>query len=72
VQVPWDSHWDLTMNTDPPDHHFYLLGFFPRWIILYSLFGIPFGQIAQRALKLWEYRHHDLDKDGRTPAQEGL
>jgi hypothetical protein len=50
----------LTLNTDPPDHHFYLLGFIPRWIVLYSLFGIPLGQIAQRALKLWEYRHHAL------------
>src|SRR5205823_5059746 len=40
VAVPWDTHWDLTLNTDPPDHHFYLLGFFPRWIVLYSLFGI--------------------------------
>jgi uncharacterized membrane protein (DUF106 family) len=71
IRVPWDTAWDLTMNTAPPDHKWYLLGFFPRWIVLYSLFGIPFGQIAQRALKLWEYRHHDLDGDGKTPAQQG-
>ena len=79
--VPWDSHWELWrpdvgasggfVNADFPRHRWYLLGFFPRWIVLYSLFGIPFGQIAQRALKLWEYRHHDLDGDGKTPAQQG-
>jgi hypothetical protein len=69
VRVPWDYGWDLNINTDPPDHPWYLLGFLPRWIVLYSLFGIPFGQIAQRALKLWEYRHHDLDGDGKTPAE---
>lgn len=62
IQVPWDRAWDLTLNTNPPDHHWYLLGFLPRWIVLYSLFGIPLGQAAQRALKLWEYRHHKLGK----------
>jgi uncharacterized membrane protein (DUF106 family) len=60
VRVPWDASWDLTLNTAPPDHHWYLLGFLPRWIVLYSLVGIPLGQLAQRALKLWEYRHHKL------------
>lgn len=60
VKVPWDTAWDLTLNTAPPDHRWFLLGFIPRWIVLYSLFGIPLGQIAQRALKLWEYRHHRL------------
>ena len=67
VAVPWDTHWDLTLGTDPPDHHWYLLGFFPRWIVLYSLFGIPFGQIAQRALKLWEYRHHEVELSQPPP-----
>lgn len=69
ARVPWDTAWDLNINTAPPDHKWYLLGFLPRWIILYSLFGIPFGQLAQRALKLWEYRNHDLDGDGKTPAE---
>jgi len=54
VQVPWNTAWDLTVN-------WWIM---PRWILLYSLFGIPFGQIAQKLLKLWEYRHHDLDGDG--------
>lgn len=69
AKVPWDTAWDLNMLTAPPGHKWYLLGFLPRWIVLYSLFGIPFGQIAQRALKLWEYRHHDLDGDGKAPAE---
>ena len=60
-RAPWNTHWNImepsTWITGNP-------GWFPRWIVLYSLFGIPFGQIAQRALKLWEYRHVDLDDDG--------
>lgn len=65
-RAPWNASWDLmapyTWITGNP-------GWFPRWIVLYSLFGIPFGQIAQRALKMWEYRHVDLDDDGK-PAGE--
>lgn len=64
VQVPWDAAWDLELRTAPPDHKWYLLGFLPRWIVLYSLFGIPIGQIAQKVLKLYEYRNVDLDGDG--------
>jgi hypothetical protein len=67
VKVPWDRNWDSTDNTDPPAHHWYLLGIFPRWIVLYSLFGIPFGQIAQRALKLWEFRHHEVELTAPPP-----
>lgn len=63
--APWNHDWNVmeryTWITGNP-------GWFPRWIVLYSLFGIPFGQIAQRALKLWEYRHVDLDGDGKPPA----
>lgn len=63
--APWNPQWNVmeryTWITGNP-------GWFPRWIVLYSLFGIPFGQIAQRALKLWEYRHVDLDGDGKAPA----
>lgn len=65
-RAPWNAEWNImapyTWITGNP-------GWFPRWIVLYSLFGIPFGQIAQRALKLWEYRHVDLDNDGK-PAGE--
>jgi uncharacterized membrane protein (DUF106 family) len=65
VRVPWDTHYVLSQTRD----NWWQLKWFPRWILLYSLFGIPFGQIAQRALKMWEYRHHDLDGDGKTPAE---
>lgn len=64
VAVPWDAHWELDMLTAPPENKWYLLGFLPRWIVLYSLFGIPFGQLAQKVLKLYEYRNVDLDGDG--------
>jgi len=67
MRVPWDAHYVLSQTRD----NWWQLKWFPRWIIVYSLFGIPLGQITQRALKLWEYRHHDLDGDGRTPAQDG-
>lgn len=56
-EVPWKAPWDLQESDG-------WLGWLPHWILLYSLFGIPFGQIAQRALKLWEYRKVDLDGDG--------
>ena len=55
AKLPWQDVWSLQA-------FWWIL---PHWILLYSLFGIPFGQIAQRALKLWEYRHVDLDNDGR-------
>lgn len=64
VEVPWDVHWELDMNTTGDPSKWYLLGFLPRWIVLYSLFGIPVGQIAQKILKLIEYRNVDLDRDG--------
>lgn len=57
--TPWNP---LLWSLQQPDGWFGLL---PHWIVLYSLFGIPIGQIAQRTLKLWEYRHVDLDGDGK-------
>lgn len=63
VRVPWDGTWELLGPASCGGGWWFL----PHWIILYSLFGIPFGQIAQRALKLWEYRHVDLDGDGKPP-----
>jgi uncharacterized membrane protein (DUF106 family) len=64
VKVPWDAHWELWMATTSDSSKWYLLGFLPRWIVLYSLFGIPLGQLAQKVLKLYEYRNVDLDGDG--------
>lgn len=65
IRVPWDPHYVMSQTRD----NWWQLKWFPRWILVYSLFGIPLGQITQRALKLWEYRHHDLDGDGKTPAE---
>lgn len=65
IAVPWDPSWELVGPTDCGGGWWFL----PHWILLYSLFGIPFGQVAQRLLKLWEYRHVDLDQDGK-PAGE--
>jgi uncharacterized membrane protein (DUF106 family) len=69
IAVPWELQWDLGAHTRDQCAEGYakLLGWrtpFPHWIALYSLFGIPFGQIAQKILKLWEYRRVDLDADG--------
>lgn len=61
-RAPWNAEWDIMA---PYTWLGGKTGWFPRWIVLYSLFGIPFGQIAQRVLKLWEYRHVDLDGDGQ-------
>ena len=79
IAVPWNDQWYFggtgVSREECPTAFAKIFSWitpFPHWIALYSLFGIPFGQIAQRALKLWEYRHHDLDMDGRTPAQDGL
>lgn len=68
LEAPWNSRWNIMANYDwmGGDNN----GWFPRWIVLYSLFGIPFGQIAQRALKLWEYRHVDLDGDGKPAGKQ--
>ncbi|HWH08490.1 MAG TPA: EMC3/TMCO1 family protein [Candidatus Thermoplasmatota archaeon] len=71
IEVPWNDRWyfggTAVTREQCPTAFAKLFGWltpFPHWIALYSLFGIPFGQLAQRALKLWEYRHVDLDADG--------
>lgn len=59
LEVPWAApgSWCADNGTD-------WVGFIPRWIAIYSLLSIPIGQVVQKALKLWEYRHVDLDADG--------
>lgn len=47
VHMPWTETWELQGR---------FFGFLPRWILIYSLFSIPFGQLTQRVLKLWEYK----------------
>jgi uncharacterized membrane protein (DUF106 family) len=46
IRMPWTSTWELQGR----------LWILPRWILIYSLFSIPFGQLTQRVLKLWEYK----------------
>lgn len=57
ANVPWEREWDLNKNIQ---WDFLFLGHIPRWIALYSLFSIPFGQALQKALKMWEYRRKPL------------
>ncbi|MHB8586506.1 MAG: DUF106 domain-containing protein [Thermoplasmatota archaeon] len=53
LAVPWQPvGWCATRGLDVP-----IIGFVPRWVAVYSLMSLPVGQVAQRALKLWEYRH---------------
>lgn len=44
-RVPW-AEFDLNGTT-----------LLPNWILLYSLFTIPFGYLFQKVFKAWEYRH---------------
>ncbi|HWG90335.1 MAG TPA: EMC3/TMCO1 family protein [Candidatus Thermoplasmatota archaeon] len=53
ASVPWDRTWDLNKNIQ---WDFLFFSYIPRWIALYSLVSIPFGQVLQKALKLMEYR----------------
>lgn len=48
--VPW-AEFDLNGTT-----------LLPNWILLYSLFTIPFGYLFQKVFKAWEYR----DRGGGT------
>ncbi len=36
--------------------------FLPHWVLLYSLFSIPVGQVLQRALKLFEFRKKAVEE----------
>jgi hypothetical protein len=60
VSVPWERAWCANINVQAPIP---LLNLFPRWIALYSLFSIPFGQLVQRVLKARDLRQ-ELAKAG--------
>jgi uncharacterized membrane protein (DUF106 family) len=63
LSVPWQTQaWCATRGLDVP-----ILGFIPRWVAVYSLLSIPVGQVAQRALKLWEFRHVAIEGDAAVP-----
>jgi uncharacterized membrane protein (DUF106 family) len=61
IRVPWNPDWNLLQN-------WWIL---PRWMLLYSLFSIPFGTVTQKLLKLWEYSKVDLDQDGKPAGKAG-
>ncbi len=52
VDLPWATGFDL--NT-------YLLGFFPAWIIIYTLVSMPIGQIESRLMR-YAFLKRDLKK----------
>lgn len=51
-RVPW-AEFDLNGTT-----------LLPNWILLYSLFTIPFGYLFQKVFKAWEYRDRIDDTAG--------
>lgn len=52
AEVPWDANWDLNG----------IFLFIPHWIMLYTIFSLPLGQLLMRWLKSYEFRqtmpHH--------------
>ncbi len=60
VSLPWNAYWALEERP-------YL---FPNWILIYSLFSIPFGQLLQRTLKYANFKREltavESDREKRT------
>lgn len=55
--APWNLHVDFFSR----DGIIFGTSILPHWILLYSVMSIPFGQILQKALKVWSWRdrlHH--------------
>lgn len=49
AHMPWAESFDL--NT-------YLMGFFPAWIIVYTMVSMPIGQIENRLLRFYFLKKH--------------
>jgi uncharacterized membrane protein (DUF106 family) len=47
IAVPWSYNVDLNILT---------MGFFPNWVLLYSLISIPFSQILSRLLRYYDFK----------------
>jgi uncharacterized membrane protein (DUF106 family) len=47
IAVPWSYNVDLNILA---------MGFFPNWVLLYSLISIPFGQILSRLLRYYDFK----------------
>ncbi len=55
--APWNLHVDFFSR----EGIIFGTSILPHWILLYSVMSIPFGQILQKALKVWSWRdrlHH--------------
>lgn len=55
--APWNLHVDFFTR----EGIIFGSSILPHWILLYSVMSIPFGQILQKALKVWSWRdrlHH--------------
>ena len=49
AHMPWAESFDL---------HTYLMGFFPAWIIVYTMVSMPIGQIENRLLRFYFLKKH--------------
>lgn len=49
VNIPWSEGFNLNEM---------LMGFFPAWIIIYTMVSMPVGQIENRLLRLYFLRKH--------------
>ena len=54
AHLPWSASFDL--NT-------MLVGFFPAWIIIYTMVSMPIGQIENRLLRYYFLRKHLRELD---------
>jgi uncharacterized membrane protein (DUF106 family) len=50
--TPWNLHVDFFTR----EGIIFGSSILPHWILLYSVMSIPFGQILQKALKVWSWR----------------
>jgi len=48
ITLPWSVNWDISRN-------FNFCPTLPYWIVLYSMFSIPIGQLLMRVLKVKEF-----------------
>ncbi len=64
VNLPWDMGYNLAS---------YIFGFFPTWIIIYTMVSLPLGQIENRLLRYYFLRKHlrELDLEVKKAEREG-
>lgn len=64
----WISHVGYPYFATPWNEYVYMYGatVLPHWILLYSLLTIPFGQLVQKGLKVWSWRHRIREINARA------